>query len=119
MKVGQRIKKLRKLKGGLTQAQLAGKIPMDQSQYSRIEKDKTDPTLTTLFKVAQALDRELVDFFEPTKPSNLKIENRRDIEKLEMLQKLEENDKFMVFQIIDRLYSREKMKESLAKLLDE
>lgn len=87
---------------------MAGKIPMDQSQYSRIEKDKTDPTLTTLFKVAQAMDRELVDFFEPTKTSNLKIENGTDLEKLGMLQKLEETDKVMVFQIIDRLYSRKK-----------
>lgn len=118
MKIGKRIRKLRELQG-LTQAQLAGKIPMDQSQFSRIEKDKTDPTLTTLIKVAQALDRDVVDFFEETQIANLKIDNKTDLEKFEMLQRLEDNDKVIVFQMIDRLYSRKKMKESLAKLLDE
>jgi transcriptional regulator with XRE-family HTH domain len=55
---GAGIKAARKRRG-LTQAELADKIGTRQSVISRIESDKHLPSLSTLIRMAAALDMEL------------------------------------------------------------
>lgn len=56
-KIGENIKRIRLAKG-LTQVDLVGRIEtkIDTTNISRIEKGRTNPTIHTLFKIAQALD---------------------------------------------------------------
>ncbi|WP_417363653.1 helix-turn-helix domain-containing protein [Galbibacter sp.] len=67
--VGKRIQELREQKG-FTQVDLAGKIQgeFDTTNVSRIESGRTNPTLYTLYRIAEALEVPLKDIIdiEPT-----------------------------------------------------
>jgi len=60
--VGKKIKELREAKE-LSQVDLVGKIEgnIDTTNISRIESGRTNPTLYTLYRIALALEVELID----------------------------------------------------------
>lgn len=65
-KVGKRIKEVRESKG-LSQVELVGKMQgeIDPTNISRIESGRTNPTIYTLYRIAEALEikvTELVNF---------------------------------------------------------
>ena len=67
--VGKKVQKIRTLKG-LSQVDLVGKMEgnIDTTNISRIESGRTNPTLLTLYRLAQALEvpiSELVSFDYP------------------------------------------------------
>ena len=55
-KVGERIKEVR-LQKGISQADLVGRMQgeIDPTNISRIEAGRTNPTVFTLFRIAEAL----------------------------------------------------------------
>jgi transcriptional regulator with XRE-family HTH domain len=62
-KIGQRIRILRESKG-ITQQDLAAACNFEKTNMSRIEAGRTNPTISTLYKISQALEitiSELVD----------------------------------------------------------
>ena len=62
-KIGQRIRTLRESKG-ITQQDLAAACNFEKTNMSRIEAGGTNPTISTLYKISQALEvtiSELVD----------------------------------------------------------
>lgn len=61
-KVGKRIKEVR-LQKGYSQADLVGRMEgnIDATNISRIEAGRTNPTVFTLFRIAEALDVRLND----------------------------------------------------------
>jgi transcriptional regulator with XRE-family HTH domain len=61
--IGNRIKKFRKT-NSLTIKQLAEKVGVSQSYISQLENDKVNPSLGTLKKIANALDINMIDFFD-------------------------------------------------------
>jgi transcriptional regulator with XRE-family HTH domain len=60
--IGSRLRKLRKERG-LTQAELARQIGIQQSDLSRMEKGEYRVSLDNLFKILGAFDLDLADFF--------------------------------------------------------
>ena len=58
----KQIQKLRELKG-ISQQDLAAKCNFEKSNMSRLEAGKVNPTLSTLEKVANALDITLAELF--------------------------------------------------------
>lgn len=62
VKVGIQIQKLRELKG-LSQQDLAAKCNFEKSNMSRLEAGKVNPTLSTLEKVASALEINIIELF--------------------------------------------------------
>ena len=60
--IGKQIQKLRELKG-ISQQDLAAKCNFEKSNMSRLEAGKVNPTLSTLEKVANALDITLAELF--------------------------------------------------------
>ncbi len=60
--VGKQIQKLRESKG-LSQQDLAAKCNFEKSNMSRLEAGRVNPTLSTLEKVAKALDVSLIELF--------------------------------------------------------
>lgn len=58
--VGKRIKDIRESKG-LSQVELVGKMQgeIDPTNISRIEAGRTNPTLFTLFRLAEALEVDI------------------------------------------------------------
>jgi transcriptional regulator with XRE-family HTH domain len=63
IKIGNRIQKLRELQG-LSQQDLAAKCNFEKSNMSRLEAGKVNSTLSTIEKVAKALNVDVVDLFE-------------------------------------------------------
>lgn len=63
VKVGLNIQRIRELKG-LSQQVLAAKCNFEKSNMSRLEAGKVNSTLSTLEKVANALEVEVKDFFD-------------------------------------------------------
>jgi transcriptional regulator with XRE-family HTH domain len=62
VKVGKQIKKLRDLKG-ISQQDLAAKCNFEKSNLSRLEAGKVNATLSTLEKVASALEINIIELF--------------------------------------------------------
>jgi transcriptional regulator with XRE-family HTH domain len=60
--IGGKIKELREKKA-LTMKQLAGLVDCTPSLISQLERGKTDPSIATLKKIADALNANIVDFF--------------------------------------------------------
>lgn len=62
VKVGIQIQKIRELKG-ISQQDLAAKCNFEKSNMSRLEAGKVNPTLSTLEKVASALEINIIELF--------------------------------------------------------
>ncbi|MGB0884728.1 MAG: helix-turn-helix transcriptional regulator, partial [Flavobacteriales bacterium] len=62
-RIGENIKQIR-LQKGIKQIDLASSIDIEDSALRRIEAGRTNPTVKTLFLVAQALEVEVTDLFD-------------------------------------------------------
>ena len=72
--VGKNIQQIRQSKG-FSQVDLVGRIEgnIDATNISRIEQGRTNPTLLTLYRIAQALEVPLTDLVKDRKIVNLRI----------------------------------------------
>lgn len=59
--IAKRIKKIR-LQKGFRQNEIAYRCNFDKSSYHNIEAGKRNITVTTLLKIARALEVEVIDF---------------------------------------------------------
>jgi transcriptional regulator with XRE-family HTH domain len=66
--VGRNVKRLR-IAAGLSQAELAQRMGVDRAYVSGLELGQRNPTIVTLWHLAEALKVKLVTFFEEAKPS--------------------------------------------------
>ena len=74
--IGQRIRNLRKDRG-LTQAELAGRIGIQQSDLCRMESGEYKVSLETLFKILKVFEMRVAEFFHEAAPENLTLEEQR------------------------------------------
>ena len=61
--VGIRIKLLRESKG-VSQQVLAAMCNFEKGNMSRLEAGRTNPTITTLYKISQALEIKITDLLD-------------------------------------------------------
>lgn len=94
--LGARIKELWKLKK-LSQEKLSEEIGIDPKHLSRIEVDRSYPSLDTLEKIAKALGFEIKDFFEFVKEMKTK-ELTENIQ--ELLEEADENKLRLISKIV-------------------
>lgn len=120
MKIGENIKKTREQKG-LSQKEVVSAIGMGPAQYSRIENGKTDPSVSTLERIAHALGISLGELFANTTESFKEINSydRTTIEKVNLIEELSEEEKKAVFSIVDAFVSKKKLKSALESVLHE
>jgi transcriptional regulator with XRE-family HTH domain len=117
MHLGERIKNIRALKK-LSQKEVALKLEMDQSQYSKIENGKTDPYFSTIEKIATALNVQLNDFLESDNIyKDINSYDKDIIEKLQLIDLLEDNEKKSIFTLIDSLISKKRLRDSMNNAL--
>ena len=107
------VKRLRTLKK-LSQKEIALSIDIPQGQYSRIESGKVIPSIPTLKKIAEVFDVHLTEFVKECEeePVNMTL-----MEKIKMIQLLEEDEQNALFKIIDVAISRKQLKDSLNNLI--
>ncbi len=118
MNIGDKIKKVREAKD-FTQKQVALMLDMDQSQYSKIEKGKTDPTTSTLEKISKALGIEVAELF--ASDDIFKDVNSADktlIEKIRLIEQLDDKEKVSIYNIIDGLFAKKKLKDTLSNAIN-
>ena len=67
MKVGEKIRKIRELKG-IKQEDIATALGITQTSYSKIERDETELSLSRLTDIAEKLEVKVEDilFWDPT-----------------------------------------------------
>ena len=117
MNIGDRIKKTREAKG-LSQKEVALTLSMNPSQYSKIENGKVDPQCSSIEKIANALGISLADIF--TQENDLEHINSIDksiIEKVQLIELLDEKQKESIFSIIDMAIYNIKLKQTLSNAL--
>ena len=118
MDIGNKIRTAREAKG-LTQKQVAIEIGMDQSQYSKIEKGKTDPYTSTVEKIAKALGMTLSELFSSDDIfREVNSQDKSLMEKLRLVELLEDEERNSVYNIIDGLFAKKKLKDTLSNALN-
>jgi transcriptional regulator with XRE-family HTH domain len=111
--VSDNIKRLRELKK-LSQKEVALDVGIPQGQYSRIENGKVEPTISTLEKFAKVFEVSISELFKSNQ-----IEEQLNLplmEKIKMLDKLDDDEKEALFKIIDAMISKKILKDNLANL---
>ena len=115
--IGHRIKQLRTIKK-LSQKQVAIELGIDQGQYSRIESGKVEPTLSSLYKIAEVFDISLSELLKESMNMDEEI-NLPLLEKLKVIDQLDEKEKESLLTIIDMAISKKKMKDNLSSMLND
>jgi transcriptional regulator with XRE-family HTH domain len=88
--IGSRLRELRKGRG-LTQAELARQIGIQQSDLSRMEKGEYRVSLDNLFRILGVFDLDLADFFGDTQDQTAQDRqplSRQDMKILHLLREL-------------------------------
>jgi len=118
MNIGDQIKRIRTAKN-LSQKEVALSLEMDQAQFSRIENGKTDPAFSTIEKIALALGVGLPELVnEDEGVFEVNSYDKSVIEKIALIDQLEEKEKSAFFTILDALISKQRLKESLSNALN-
>lgn len=115
--LGDIIKKMREERG-LSQKEVASSVGIDRGQYSRIETNKVEPTLSTLEKIAQAFKIEVEDFFKKELPVTVDSFDKSLVEKVKIIDELEPEQKNHIYAIIDMAVSNKRLKHTLTTALN-
>lgn len=117
MDIAKKIKQIREAKG-MTAKEVISAVDMGAAMYSRIETGKTEPSLTTLEKIAKALGVKLSDLFDTDdKMADVNSIDGSLMEKVKMIEALSEEEKKTVFSIVDAFTGKKKLKDALANVL--
>jgi transcriptional regulator with XRE-family HTH domain len=117
MNITEKIKEIRKAKK-LSQQELADKMNMHRVQYTRIETGKTEPTISTLEKIAIALEVDIINFFKKDNSYDLTSKDKTLIEKVRLLEELDEKNRNSIFTIIDTAINSKRLRDSLSSALN-
>lgn len=113
MKLADSIKKVREAKG-LSQKEVAMACKMDTAQYSRIENNKTDPSFSSVARIAKAMGVGLADLFKADELfKDVDSYDRSLMEKLSLIEQLEKKEKQAFYAILDALIAKKKLKDTL------
>jgi transcriptional regulator with XRE-family HTH domain len=119
MNLGTAIRKTREAKG-LSQKEVALASKIDNSNYSKIESGKTDPSFSSIVKIAKALGVELADLFRADEL--FKEVNSKDktlMEKIAIINTLAKDEQQAIFKVIDLAASNKRLKDNLTQLIAE
>jgi len=118
MNVAERIKEIRTAKK-LSQKEVTAAINMGAAQYSRIENGKTDPSISTLEKIAQALGISLSELFAEDDAFNeVNSTDKTVMEKVKLIESLDQEEQHTLFNMLDAFVSKKKLKTALSNALE-
>ena len=110
--IAENIQRLRKLKK-LSQKEVSISVGIPQGQYSLVENGKVMPTIPTLEKIANVFDVPLIEFF---KNDDIEVVNLPLLEKVKVLDSIEDEEKQALLKLIDMALTKKKMKDNLQNL---
>ncbi len=116
MEVGKNIKRLREDRS-IKQNEIADLIGMHRSNYSKIENGQREISVAALDKVAAyfniTLD-ELVHLGEDI-PQEVSVEDKTTVEQVKLIHELDQEEKNMVFKMIETFLTKKKFKDFFNK----
>ena len=119
MDIGKKIKSIREAKG-MTAKQVISAVDMGAPMYSRIENGVNEPSLTTLEKINKALGVSLSDFFDTDdKLADVNSYDASVMEKIKLVEELNDEEKKIVFSLVDALVGKKKLKDALIGVLND
>jgi len=116
MALSDNIKAIREEKG-LKQIDIASHIKVDKSAYSKIEKGSRNVTVEELQGMATlfGMTMDQVVNYEGVIPQEVTIEDKSMIERVKLIEQLNEEDKKTIFSIIDKMLTNKKFKDFFNK----
>ncbi len=118
MNLAERIKQIRASKM-LSQKEVIAAIDMGAAQYSRIENGKTDPSVSTLKKIAKALGVTLAELFADDNQSiDINSSDKTLMEKVKLIEELDQEEQLTIFKILDAFVSKKKLKDALTSAIN-
>lgn len=116
MSIGENIKQIRQQRD-IKQQEIADLVGMHRSNYSKIENGQRELSINALNKVAKffniTLD-ELVNM-DGDMPEEISIEDKATVEKVKLIQEMDEEDRNMIFKMIDTILTKKKFKDFFQK----
>lgn len=84
---------------------------LDKAQYSRIENGKTDPSVSTVAKIAKALGISLADLFV--------LDDLKEVQSHDktLMEELDDKEKETIYNMLDAFVSKKKLKSALTNAL--
>jgi transcriptional regulator with XRE-family HTH domain len=116
MSLGTKIKDVRK-KRGLSQGELAEKIGISTPHMNRLEKEKYQPSIQVVSKLAGVLEVS-VDYLlsdEDGPIQEVKIQNKPLAEKIKLIDSLDQEDQQALSRVIDSMLTKKKVLEVVSK----
>jgi len=108
MSIGEQIKKVRTAKG-LSQKEVVMGASIDKAQFSRIENSKTDPSFSTIEKIAKAMGCSIAELFASAEEiKDIHSHDKSLMEKLTLIETLSDEEKQTLFNILDAFVSKKK-----------
>jgi len=119
MNIGQNIKKIREQRG-LLQKQVATHLDLDKSAYSKLEKGTRELKISELLKLSSLfrMSANEILLFEGNIPKEVVIEDKQAAEQLKLISQLDEEDKSIVFKMIDKMLTNQKFKTFFKENVD-
>lgn len=114
--IGKNIKKIREDKG-LTQQLIADLIAMHRSNYSRVEAGERELSIDAIGKIAKYFNMTIDNLvnLEDDIPQEITFEDKTIIEQIQLIQQLDEEDKTIVYKMIDKMLTSKKFKDFFNK----
>ncbi len=112
--IAENIKRLRKLKD-LSQKQVSLEVNIPQGQYSLVENGKVMPTIPTLEKIADVFEVSIAEFFKTN--SEEEAVNLPLLEKIKIIDTLDDDEKQALLKLIDIVISKKKLKDNLSQMI--
>lgn len=117
MNIGDNIKRVREAKN-FTQKEVIMAIDMGAAMYSRIESGKTEPSLTTLEKIAKALGVSLVELIQSDESlSDVNSVDKSLMEKVRLMEALNGEERKTIYTMLDAFIGKKKLKNALSNVL--
>ena len=118
MKLGKNLKKIRESKG-YTQQQIADLIHTHRSGYSKMENSQQDIPVDSLVIIAKHFGMTVDDIIyydvKNGVPKEVTVKDKAVIEKLQLINELEEEEKSILLKLIDTFVSKKRFKDYLQK----
>jgi transcriptional regulator with XRE-family HTH domain len=114
MKLAEKLVQLRKERGW-SQTELGERIGVHIAHLSRLENDKSQPSVEMLQKLAKAFGVTM-DYLmdeEAGEPGPVTIQDKTLTERLQLLDQLDETDRQTVVHVIDAMLTKKKMLDLL------
>jgi len=111
MSLGDNIKKIRERKG-LLQKQLAAELKIPYTSYNKVENNTRDIAIDELERFAGyfGMTIDKVVHFD-NQPVEVTIQDKPNFEQVNLINQLDEEDRTVVFKIIDTMLTKKKFKD--------